>query len=211
MNSQLLLVRLDVLLCSFEPRCEQIGIAQGTNCSLWWHFGHQEIVESLRMERLIWSSQPNHQPMSVTTQGHISIILGHLQGQWLHHHPGQHIPIDHHSLWDEIFPNIQHTGAFRRKLRLKSPDWSSCAGSGSILQLMVTSKHRGMQWSGSSGRGWRLTWEVRSLLGCSFPWPCQTMRIPTFSEMLFHFGGLPAKCNAVQHAGKIAKVNKYSP
>ena len=35
------------------------------------------------------------------------MFLEHLQGQWLHHLPGQPIPMPDHSFREEIFPNIQ--------------------------------------------------------------------------------------------------------
>jgi len=34
------------------------------------------------------------------------MFLKHLQGQWLHHLPGQPIPVHHHSFREEILPNI---------------------------------------------------------------------------------------------------------
>jgi len=42
---------------------------------------------------------------------HIYTFLERLQGWWLHHLPGQPVPILHHSLWEYIFPNIQHSRA----------------------------------------------------------------------------------------------------
>jgi len=44
----------------------------------------------------------NHSP-----QCHIFKILKHLQEWWLHYHPGQPFPTPHHSIWEEIFPNIK--------------------------------------------------------------------------------------------------------
>ena len=54
--------------------------------------------------------QSNHQPIpTVPTnhgpQCHICPFPVHLQGQWLHHLPGQPVPMPHHSYWEEIFPN----------------------------------------------------------------------------------------------------------
>jgi len=35
------------------------------------------------------------------------VALEHLQVRWLHHLPGQPVSVPHHSLWEEVFPNIQ--------------------------------------------------------------------------------------------------------
>ena len=46
-------------------------------------------------------------PTNHVPQCHISTVMGHLQEWWLHHLPGQPVPVPHHSFWEEIFPNIQ--------------------------------------------------------------------------------------------------------
>ena len=46
-------------------------------------------------------------PTDHVPQCHISTFLEHLQGWWLHHLPGQPVPLHHHSFWEEIFPNSQ--------------------------------------------------------------------------------------------------------
>jgi len=53
----------------------------------------------------------NHQPMPVTAidhvpQCHIHTALEHLQGRWLHHLPGQPVPLPHRSCWEDV-SNIQ--------------------------------------------------------------------------------------------------------
>ena len=40
-------------------------------------------------------------------QCHIYMFLERLRGQWLHHLPGQPVPMPHHSFWGETFPDIQ--------------------------------------------------------------------------------------------------------
>ena len=35
------------------------------------------------------------------------MFLEHLQGWWLHHLPGQPIPVPYHSFREAVFPNIQ--------------------------------------------------------------------------------------------------------
>jgi len=46
---------------------------------------------------------PDHVP-----QCHISTVLKPLQGWWLHHHPGQAVPMHYHSFGAAVFHNIQH-------------------------------------------------------------------------------------------------------
>jgi len=46
-------------------------------------------------------------PTNHVSQCHIHTVFEHLQGQWLHHLPGQPIPIHHHSFSEEIFLHIQ--------------------------------------------------------------------------------------------------------
>ena len=46
-------------------------------------------------------------PTAHVPQCHIHTALEHLQGWWLHHLPGQPVPLPHHSYWEETFPNIQ--------------------------------------------------------------------------------------------------------
>ena len=70
----------------------------------------QEVfVESLRLEETtkITKSIPSHPPIPTDhiPQCHISIFLEHLQGQWLHHLPGQ--LCQRITTLSEIFPNIQ--------------------------------------------------------------------------------------------------------
>ena len=40
-------------------------------------------------------------------RSHIHMTLEHIQGRWLHHLPGQPVPLPHRSYWEEILPNIQ--------------------------------------------------------------------------------------------------------
>jgi len=72
---------------------------------------NHRITESLRFKKISEIIQPaisspppcllNHVP-----QCHISTFLKNLQGQWLHHLPGQPMPMVHYSFWEEVFPNI---------------------------------------------------------------------------------------------------------
>ena len=45
-------------------------------------------------------------PTNCVPQCHIHMVLKHLQGQWLHHLPGQPVPLPHCS-FREVFPNIR--------------------------------------------------------------------------------------------------------
>ena len=45
-------------------------------------------------------------PSGHVSQCNISTLLEHLQEWWLHHFPGQPVPLPHHSFWEEFFPNI---------------------------------------------------------------------------------------------------------
>ena len=69
------------------------------------------IIESLRLERPLRSLSPTINPYLTTLdhvpQCHIYPFHVPLQGWWLHHFPGQPVPILHHSFWEEIFPDIQ--------------------------------------------------------------------------------------------------------
>lgn len=70
------------------------------------------IIESLQLEKPIRSSSPHHQSMPVTALDHVTrcdicSFLEHLQGQQLHHLPGQPVPMHYSSFRKEIFPNIQ--------------------------------------------------------------------------------------------------------
>ena len=38
---------------------------------------------------------------------HIHTVLEHVHGLWLHHLPGQPVPLPHPTVWEEMFPNIQ--------------------------------------------------------------------------------------------------------
>jgi len=69
-------------------------------------------MESLRLEKTSGIIQSNRLPTPTMPTGdvpqcHIHAVLEHLQGQWLHHLPGQPLPLQHHSFWEETVPNIQ--------------------------------------------------------------------------------------------------------
>ena len=56
------------------------------------------------------SNCPTYQqyfPLHRVPQYNIWMFLEHLQGWWLHHLPGQPIPVMDHSFGEEILPNIQ--------------------------------------------------------------------------------------------------------
>ena len=71
-------------------------------------FTVHRILESLRLEKTSNVIQFNHQPITpcpLTTS--LSATSKHAQGWWLHHLPGQPVPMPHHSFGEEFFPNIQ--------------------------------------------------------------------------------------------------------
>ena len=51
-------------------------------------------------------SLPPILPTDHIPQYHISMVLEHLQGWWLHQLPGQPVPVHHHSFW-KVFPDTQ--------------------------------------------------------------------------------------------------------
>ena len=69
-------------------------------------------MESLRLEKTPKITQSKHQPIPImptdhVPQCHIHTVLEHLHGRWLHHLPGQPVPLQHRSFWEEIFLYIQ--------------------------------------------------------------------------------------------------------
>jgi len=52
-------------------------------------------------------------PTDHVSQCHISLVLEHLLGQWLHHLPGQPVPLYYQSFWEEVFLNIQSEPTLR--------------------------------------------------------------------------------------------------
>jgi len=80
-----------------------------------WYTSSQakhRIIESLRLEKTSKTIQSNSQPIPTmptnhVPQFHFCPFLEHLQGWWLHHLPGQPVPMPHHSCREEMFPNIQ--------------------------------------------------------------------------------------------------------
>ena len=75
------------------------------------HTANHRIKESLRLEKTSKIIRSNHQPtppclLNHIPKCHIYTFFEHLQGWWLHHCPGQPVPMPDHSLSKEIFPNI---------------------------------------------------------------------------------------------------------
>ena len=71
--------------------------------------GRHRIMESLRLEKTTEITQSNHQPIPTmptnhVPQCHIYTFLEHHQGKWLHHLPGQPVPVPHHSFCEQ-FPS----------------------------------------------------------------------------------------------------------
>ena len=67
--------------------------------------GDHRIVETLRLDKTSKITKSIHLPMpnmptEHVPQCHISTFLEYLQGWWLHHFPGQPIPVPHHSFWE---------------------------------------------------------------------------------------------------------------
>ena len=63
-------------------------------------------------KRPLRSSRPTIHPtppclLNHVPKCHIYTFFGHLQGWWLHHFPGQPVPVPDHSFSKDIFPNIQ--------------------------------------------------------------------------------------------------------
>ena len=55
-------------------------------------------------------TKSNNQPSMPThhvSQCHINMVPEHLQGWWLYNPPGQPVPLQHRSFWEDIFRNIQ--------------------------------------------------------------------------------------------------------
>ena len=64
--------------------------------------------QSLRLENTFKIIQPiPTMPTDRVPQCHIFPLLEHPQAQWLHHPPGQPVPLHYYSFWEEMFPNIQ--------------------------------------------------------------------------------------------------------
>jgi len=80
-----------------------------------WHTQYTlkySLIELLRLEKNSKITKSTHQPTPPMPTDHvpqclISTVPAHLEGWWLHHLPGQPVPMHHHSSWEEMFPNIQ--------------------------------------------------------------------------------------------------------
>jgi len=90
------------------------------------------IMESLEKTSQIIKS--NHQPNTTTPLNHVPkchiyTFFEHLQGQGLHHFPGQPVPMPDHSFSKEIFPNVQPKPPLMHLEALhwlsKNPSWGS--------------------------------------------------------------------------------------
>jgi len=77
---------------------------------------NHRIIESPRVEKTSKIIQSNHppttniSPLNNVPQYNIYMLLVHFQGWWLHHLPGQPLPVPDHSFSKESFPNIQPWG-----------------------------------------------------------------------------------------------------
>jgi len=89
-------------------------------------------------------------PTNHVPQRHTSTVLDHLQEWWLHHLPGQPVPIHQHSFWEEMCPNIQSGSWSTGRVRL-SPEMSSVLAAGwGLLVLQITTgtnSHFGWVWT----------------------------------------------------------------
>ena len=112
-----------VVLTSHQKQQSQSSrTGSSTNAGIWFclnsnYFTHR-IIESLRLEgtpRIIKFQTPchrqGHQPpdplLDQAVQGSIQPGLEHLQGWSIHSLSGQPVPASHHSLCEEIRPDIQ--------------------------------------------------------------------------------------------------------
>ena len=91
--------------------CHPTGMPAVTTC--FWFIqrvdAFHRVKEPLRLEKTSKFIQPNQQPITpcplpMAPQCHIHTAPEHLQGQWLHHLPGQPVPLPHCSCWEGIQP-----------------------------------------------------------------------------------------------------------
>ena len=83
--------------------------------SILWHHSsvhsnldlYQESYVNSLSDRM-WHKAVPTMPTDHIPQCPISMAPNHLLGWWLHHLPGQPVPLHHHSFRAEFFPNIQH-------------------------------------------------------------------------------------------------------
>ena len=99
------------------------------------------IIQSLRLEKTSPTVNPSPPcPLNCAPHCHISTFHKHLQGQWLYHLPGQHVPIPHHSFWGEIFPNIQPEPLLEQLKTITSCPLSSHLGEEANCSLLLLSR-----------------------------------------------------------------------
>ena len=67
------------------------------------------------------------------------MFLEHLQGWWLHHLPGQPIPVPDLSLREELFPNIQPESPLVQLEAIPSSPIASYMGEEADPHLTITS------------------------------------------------------------------------
>jgi len=87
-----------------------LAIKKYHKVNLWFsllYFTNRRVIRSLKLGKSAKIIQSNRQPIPTmpthhVPQCHIHMVLEHLQGQWLHHLPGQPVPVPHHSFWEEI-------------------------------------------------------------------------------------------------------------
>ena len=89
---------------------------QPTDAVLWWQDQRPRLEsQNHRIIKVVKDHQdhpvqpPVHPTIATNRVPHCYIytLLEQLQGRWLHHLPGQPIPMYHYSFWEEIVPNIQ--------------------------------------------------------------------------------------------------------
>ena len=93
--------------------CTGLALWPVSSLSTWMaemHLLHW-ITESLTLEKTTKITYSNRQPTPTMPtahipQCHIHTALEHFQGWWLHHLPGQPVPLPHCSCWEEMVPNI---------------------------------------------------------------------------------------------------------
>ena len=67
------------------------------------------------------------------------MFLEHLQGWWLHHLPGQPVPMPDYSLSKEIFPNIQSKPPLMQLEAIASHPIASYLGEDTNIRLTTSS------------------------------------------------------------------------
>ena len=69
------------------------------------------------------------------------MFLEHLQGQCLHHLPGQPVPAPDHSLSEELFPNIQAESPLAQLETIPSSPITNYMGEEAYLHLTTSSRY----------------------------------------------------------------------